>query len=275
MIECKPANSELSINHASQLFRYFSVTDARLAILTNGVTFKFFSDIDTPNKMDEKPFFTFQIDSAKKVDFRTLANFSKENFDVDKIVAEAGNLKMQSLVAKELEKEFAEPTDDFIKLIASRVHEGRLTPAIKDNFKGLIVTSINALIRDKVNDRLTSALQASNPTDWEEETEGATPDTDDIVTTQDEIDGYNIVRAIGSRTVDPSRIVMRDAKSYCAVLLDDNNRKTIARLHFNSPTARYLGTFAGKDETRHSVGGPVDIYKFEKQITGRLTELEA
>lgn len=53
---------------------------------------------------------------------------------------------------------------------------------------------------------------------------------------------------------------MRDAKSYCAVLLDDNNRKTIARLHFKSPTARFLGTFAGKDETRDAVEGSVDLY---------------
>ena len=66
---------------------------------------------------------------------------------------------------------------------------------------------------------------------------------------------------------------MRDAKSYCAVLLDDNNRKTIARLHFNSPTARYLGTFSGKDETRHCVEGPVDLYKFESAIAGRIAEL--
>lgn len=74
--------------------------------------------------------------------------------------------------------------------------------------------------------------------------------------------------------MDPNRIIMRDAKSYCAVLLDDNNRKTIARLHFNSPTARYVGTFAGKDETRHSVAGPVDLYKFEKAISARIAELE-
>ena len=274
LVECKPANSELSLNHASQLFRYFSVTDARIAILTNGVVFKFYSDIDTPNKMDEKPFFTLQMDAVKKPDLRTLANFSKGNFDIETIVAEAGNLKMQSLVAKELEKEFSEPSEDFIRLIASRVHEGRVTSAIKDSFKGLIVASINSLIRDKVNERLNSALQASNPSDADHRDSTATLADDGVMTTQDEIDGFNIIRAIASRSVDPSRVVMRDAKSYCAVLLDDNNRKTIARLHFNSPTARYFGTFAGKDETRHSVDGPVDLYKFEKLIAERIAELE-
>ncbi|WP_374405175.1 type I restriction endonuclease [Pelagerythrobacter sp.] len=274
LVECKPASSDLTINHASQLFRYFSVTDTRIAILTNGVIFKFFSDIDSPNKMDSKPFFTLDMEGVKKSDIRILSNFMKNAFNIDTIVAEAGNLKMQSLVANELEKEFAEPSDELIRLIANRVHEGRVTASIKDSFKSLIVTSINALIRDKVNERLTSALHASNPGDIEDGDPPATLESEGVMTTQDEIDGFNIVRAIGSRVVDPSRIVMRDAKSYCAVLLDDNNRKTIARLHFNSPTARYLGTFIDKNESRHAVSGPVDLYKFEKQIAGRIAELE-
>lgn len=275
LVECKPASADLNINHAAQLFRYFSVTDARVAILTNGVTFKFYSDIDTPNKMDDKPFFTIQLDSIKKSDLRTLANFMKGGFDINSIVAEAGNLKMQGLVAKELEKEFAEPSEEFIRLIVGRVHEGRVTATIKENFRGIITSSINAMIRDKVNERLTSALQVSNPADVSESGGPASLETDGIITTQEEIDGFNIIRAIASRSVDPKRIVMRDAKSYCAVLLDDNNRKTIARLHFNSPTARYLGCFTGKGEVRNSVSGPVDLYKFEKQIADRIAELEA
>ena len=274
LVECKPASSDLTINHASQLFRYFSVTDARVAVLTNGVIFKFFSDIDSPNKMDDKPFFTLDMDAVKKGDIRTLSNFTKGTFNIETIVAEAGNLKMQSLVAKELEKQFAEPSEDFIRLVANRVHEGRVTAAIKETYKSLIVASINSLIRDKVTERLTSALKVSSPTDAEAGDMPATLESDGVITTQDEIDGFNIIRAIGSRTVDPSRIIMRDAKSYCAVLLDDNNRKTIARLHFNSPTARYFGTFSGKDETRHSVTGPVELYKFEKDISARIVELE-
>ncbi len=69
---------------------------------------------------------------------------------------------------------------------------------------------------------------------------------------------------------------MRDAKSYCAILLDDNNRKPLARLHFNSPTARYLGVFSGKnEEERRPVQGPVDIYQHTDAILARVQELEA
>ena len=243
LIECKPANTELSVSNASQLFRYFSTTDARVAILTNGVVYKFFSDIDQPNKMDDRPFFSMQIDALRKTDIKTLERFTKQAFDIDRIVEEAGNLKMQSLVYRELQKEFQEPSEDLIRLIAGRVHPGRLTPAVRDSFKALIVTSVSSLIRDRVNERLTSALSASNPTDDDPDGESDGP----IFTTEEEMAGFNIVRAIGAKAVDPRRIVIRDAKSYCAVLLDDNNRKPIVRLHFNSPTSRYVGTFVGKE----------------------------
>jgi hypothetical protein len=271
LVECKPANSELSVKNAGQLYRYFSVTDARLAVLTNGVVYQFFSDIDAPNRMDDKPFFTCQLDSLRKQDIRTLGRFTKEAFDVERIVEEAVSLKMQTLVAKEVEREFADPSEELVRAIAGRIQPGRLSTARKDEFKALIIGAIGAVIRDKVNERLTSALSASNPMDEPEEGTGGGADA--VITTEDEIAGFNIIRAIAAKAVDPKRVVMRDAKSYCAVLLDDNNRKTIARLHFNSPTARYLGTFAGKEEARQAVSDPADIYKFDKAILDRLAEL--
>lgn len=99
--------------------------------------------------------------------------------------------------------------------------------------------------------------------------------SDGIITTEDEIAGFRIIQAIVSRHVDPKRVVIRDSKSYCAILLDDNNRKTLARLHFNSPTTRYVGTFSGKSETRHLVSAVTDIYKLEATILDRLQEISA
>lgn len=270
LLECKPANSGLNVNHASQLFRYFSVTEARVAVLTNGVIYKFFSDIDIPNRMDERPFFTLDLENVRKADCRTLEGFMKGKFDIDQIVQEAGKLKMQTLVYKELEKEMQEPSEELVRLIAGRVHSGRLTAQVKETFGGLIANSFSSLVRDKVNARLTSALDSGS-----DEVEVDIGPQDEIETTPEELEGFNIVRAIGARKVDPKRIVMRDAKSYCAVLLDDNNRKSIARMHFNSDTSKHFGTFEGKDETRHSVSEPLDIYRFEAAILARLEELSA
>jgi hypothetical protein len=272
LIECKPANSELSLNHAAQLFRYFSTTDCRVAILTNGVAYKFYSDIDQPNKMDDKPFFTMSLETVRKQDLKTLESFTKGIFDIDKIVREAGSLKLQSLVYKELQAEFQQPSDEFIRLIAARVQPGgRFTAGIKELLTPIVINSVSALVRDRVNERLTSALTASNPPDDAADENSSDPEA--TFTTEEEIAGFQIIRAIAARAVDPKRVMMRDAKSYCAILLDDNNRKTIARLHFNSPTARYLGTFTSKEEKREPVKDPIDIYKHEAAILARLDEL--
>jgi hypothetical protein len=273
LVECKPSTVELNINHAGQLFRYFSVTDARLAVLTNGVVYQFYSDVERPNKMDDKPFFTFSLDGVKTADVKTLEKFAKSSFDIEKIVQEAGNLKLQSLLRKEIEKEFAEPSEELVRLLAGRVHEGRLTPAIKDSFGKMIASSISTIIRELVNERLSSALNASNPSIMESDGSEEEPDDDGVITTPEEISGFHIIQAIASKYVDPKRIIIRDAKSYCAVLLDDNNRKTIARMHFNGITTKYLGTFVGKEEHRHLLPELTYIYQLSNHIEMRIKEL--
>lgn len=274
LVECKPSTAELNVAHASQLFRYFTTTEARLAILTNGVNYQFFSDVEKPNKMDDRPFFSFSMDAIKPSDIRTLEKFAKSDFDIEKIIQEAGNLKLQSLLRKAIEKEFAEPSDEFVKMLASRVLEGRITPAAKESIARLVTSTISALIRDRVSERLSSALNATTPTMVESDEESAPAPGEGVITTQEELNGYHIVQAIASRLVDPKRVVIRDSKSYCAILLDDNNRKTIARMWFNSPTTRYFGTFAGKEETRHLMPELTGIYQLMPQIEARLRELD-
>lgn len=273
LIECKPSTGDLTINHASQLFRYFSVTDARLAVLTNGVVYKFFSDLDQPNKMDSQPFFTMSLDAVRKSDVRTLEGFTKAGFDIDAIVREASNLKLESLVRKELESEMGTASEEFARLIARRVYSGQVTSQVKDNFTRLIANSFSAIVRDHVNDRLTSALNASAVPESDEGRGEAM--TEEVITTEEEVSGFRIIQAIVSRLVDPKRVVMRDAKSYCAILLDDNNRKSLARLHFNGLTTKYVGTFSGQAETRNLISDLTEIYKLAPQIEARISELES
>ena len=271
LVECKPVSSELSLKHASQLYRYFAATNARISLLTNGVVYQFYTDSDRANMMDDKPFFTFNLESYRKSDLAHLANFMRSDFDLERIVRQAGNLKLQSQVTALMREEFAKPSDDFVRLVASRIHDGRLTEQVRERFQNAIVNAISGLIRDGVNERLETAMRGGEVV--ETAIEDGEPE-DAVVTTQVEIDGYNIVRAIASSKIDPSRVVLRDAKSYCAILLDNNNRRSIARLHFNSDTSRYLGLFSGKAEDRVSVSGPVDIYKHREKILARIEELE-
>lgn len=274
LIECKPSAAALNLNHASQLFRYFSVTDARLAILTNGVVYQFYSDVEAPNKMDDRPFFTFSMDALKPTDARTIEKFTKASFDIDKIVQEAGLLKLQSLLRKELEKEMAEPSEELVRMLASRVHEGRVTAQVRENFNRMIVSTFSNIIRDKVNERLSTALNAASPSAAGDDEVGLDDGGDVVVTTAEEMSGFHIVQAIASKLVKPKRVVMRDAKSYCAILLDDNNRKTLARLHFNGLTTKYVGTFKDKAEERHLITDLTDIYQLAPFIEARIRELD-
>jgi hypothetical protein len=244
-----------------------------VALLTNGVIYQFFTDSERTNMMDEKPFFTFNLENFRKADIKHLSTFQRADFDLDRIVNQAGALKLQTQVLAELRNEFSQPSEEFVRLIASRLHDGPLTEAVRERFQGAMVQAIANLIREGINERLESAMShGEDPADFD----GGFPEPDAIETTQVEIDGFNIVRAICSKLVKPERVIMRDAKSYCAILLDDNNRKTLARLHFNSPTARYLGLFTGKnEEQRRPVSGPVDIYQHSDAILARVQELES
>lgn len=275
LIECKPASVELNVQHAGQLFRYFSVTDARVAVLTNGVVYQFYSDIDQPNKMDDRPFYTFSLDGLRKTDPAVLERFTRSGFDIEKIVEEAANLKIQSLLREELRKEFSEPSDELVRLMATKVYTGKFTVAVKEKFQVHLTAAIASLIRELVSERLTSALNVADPAPVDVSNgQEPGPTEDRVVTTDDELAGWRIVQAICSRQVSPKRVVVRDQKSYCAILLDDNNRRSIVRLHFNSPTTRYLSTFIGKEENKHLISDLTDIYKFTDAILARLTEVE-
>lgn len=277
LVECKPSTVALDRKHADQPYRYFTATQARVAILTNGVVYKFFTDTDRANIMDDKPFFTFSMDAIRRTDPQTLERFSRAQFNIDAIIAEAGRLKLESLVRAEIEREFAQPSDEWVKLIAKRVSTAPLSAAARENYAALIAAAIAGFIRDRVTERLNSALHVADP-EPVAIAEGASDDPsagDGIITTEDEIGGFRIIQAIAARHVDPRRVVIRDSLSYCAVLLDDNNRKTLARLHFNGLTKRYVGTFEGKAETRHPIAELTDLYKLEPQIVARLAELNA
>ena len=100
LIECKKIGEPLNINHASQLFRYFHVTNARISILTNGQIYKFFTDLDAPNKMDEKPFLEVDLLEIDENIIPELNKLTKSSFDLESIINAAGELKYVSLIKK-------------------------------------------------------------------------------------------------------------------------------------------------------------------------------
>ncbi len=264
IIECKHWKQDLNV-HSSQLFRYFHVTKTRFALLTNGIQYRFYTDLEESNKMDEKPFFEFDITKLKEITIKEIEKFHKSKFDVLKIVDNASNLKYTREIKSLIDEEMVEPSPDFVKLFASRIYSGRLTANVLTEFTEIVSKAFSQIISEKVNDRLNSAL---NKEEEKQKSEEAIEEVEEskIETTEEELEAYRIVVSLLRRNVTVDRIVHRDTQSYFGILLDDNNRKPICRLHLNG-NKKYLGIFdENKKETKEHIESIDDIYNFESEL---------
>ena len=263
IIECKNWKEKMD-PHNSQLFRYFHVSKTRFALLTNGIEYRFYTDLENPNKMDEKPFLEFDITRLKENVVHEIAKFHKSNFDVHKIVDNASSLKYTKEIRKLISRELQSPSYHFVKLFASEVYSGRLTEKVMNEFTGLVEKAFTQTISDRVNDRLNAAL--NKEAEEHHEAVAQPEEVSKVITTEEELEGFRIVVAILRRKLDVNRIVHRDTQSYFGILLDDNNRKPLCRLHFNGNT-KYLGLFdAQKNEHREVLSSLEDIYQFEEKL---------
>lgn len=272
LIESKKVGEPLNINHASQLFRYFHVTTARISILTNGQVYRFFTDLEASNKMDEKPFLEFDLLDIDDHVVPELQKLTKSAFDVESIISAAGELKYVGQIKRELQAQFQQPDEDFVRFFAARVYDGAITQKVREQFAQLTRKATVQFLSDQVNDRLKSAITGSAPAvilsqhvapeaAASSDSQVDVVEKDLVVTTADEIEGFNIVKAIIRSAVDVKRITARDTQSYFGILLDDNNRKPVARLHFNR-SQKYVGTFdENKKETRHPIQTLDDIFE--------------
>ncbi|MDN6412012.1 MAG: type I restriction enzyme HsdR N-terminal domain-containing protein [Yaniella sp.] len=278
LIECKKSTGPLRIEHASQLFRYFSVTNARIAVLTNGEVYNFYTDLDAPNKMDDRPFLVLDLSDIDETILPELRKLTKEVFDLDSIYSAAEELKYVGAIKREIAAMFREPDEAFVRLFTSRVYAGRFTQDTRVQFTELVGKASKQYLNEQANDRLKAALGTSYTSAAETHGGGdaitsapvAEEDIDrdtEIETTLEELEGYQIVKAIACSEVKPERVAQRDAKSYFAILLDNNNRKPIARLRFNSKKQKFVGLFdENKVETRLPIDGLESIYNHAETI---------
>ena len=276
LIECKSYGTDLDKSHASQLYRYFSVTQARFGVLTNGSVYRFFSDLDQPNMMDSKAFFEFDMSEVSDQSAEELKKFANSSFDLDDILATASDLKYTREIIRLLGEQLREPTEHFVRFFVPQVYSGRVTQSVVEQFTQITHRAFQQFVTERVSDRLNYALahetginaNAGLTQDNEVTLESVKEELDNkgIETTQEELEGYFTVKALLRDSIDVSRVTMRDTKSYCGVLLDDNNRKPICRLRFNSPT-KYLGILdESKNEERFVIESVDDILKYANRI---------
>jgi hypothetical protein len=287
LFECKCATADLSKVHASQLYRYFAALPAvRFGILTNGLVYQFYSDLDAPNVLDAKPFFSFNILDFQDRHVNELKKFTKSTFDLGNILTTASELKYTDSIRQIINREFEEPSEEFVTFLTRQVYTGRITQSVKELFTDITQKALKRFLTDQINERLKSALVGTSPAEalpvpaaMEVTVDTETEETDEsviredkergIVTTEDEIEAFFIVKSILRDQISHKRIHMRDAKSYCSVLLDDNNRKPIVRLRFNREQ-KYIGLItvinSDKSEERVAMDETDDIYQYAEQI---------
>ena len=240
LVEAKPYKTNLKDAEKGQLARYFHVTEARVGILTNGRIYQFYTDLDDANKMDPTPFAEIDLLDLANAPIKEIKKLTKTMYDLVGLLDSAERLKYLGGVKEEIKKEFVDPGEWFVKEMARRVHSGKqVTSKIQEQFKPIVQEAIQAYINERVNDRLKSAIEAGNQTEKVEVI--SVPDETDnnrIVTTDEEMQGLYIVRAICAGEVDPTRLTEKDTKTYFNILLDGNSWKSILRLYFNTANKR-------------------------------------
>ena len=274
LIECKKAGADLNSGEASQLFRYFTTTSARIGVLTNGIQYRFFTDIDNPNRMDDKPFFEFNILDFRDRDVSELKKFTKSTFNIDTILEAANDLKYSKAVREKLLNLLANPTGEFVRMLAlDIIAPKRFTQAYLDQFTEITKKSFDLIISEKINERLKVAMTPETTEVAIASVVVATevvpePDQSEIVTTPEEIAGAHIIRGLLRDIVDPERIIIRDQRSYCAISLDNSSRKTICRLRFNNLKRLQIGFLTPAGEDVRPIDNLYDIAKHIDTIRG-------
>ena len=255
---------------------YFSVTEARIAVLTDGIIYRFFTDIEEPNKMDPKPFMEFNMLDIQEPLVVELKRLAKQAFNLEAILTVAGELKYTREIKRILNDELNAPSEEFVKFLAGQVYSGKLTSAVRAQFAVITIQAFTQFINEHITERLRSAMgEPVVPAETANETNNANghqngavapEDANKLATTPEELEAYYIVKAITCAVIEAERVVYRDSQTYFSIICDDNNRRPICRLHFNGKQKSIGLLDAGKNEERIPIANLNEIYKLADRL---------
>ena len=216
LIECKWSGSLLD-KHDSQLFRYFATTTAKFAILTNGLVYKFYTDLDEKNKMDLTPFLEIDLLNLNETLVPEVKRFHKDSFDTDSLTTVASELKYSKAIKKYFAEQLTSPDDEFVRFFTARVYDGSKTQTVVEKFTVLVRAALNDFITERLNERLKTALGDGAPKVPEKTEEviveeSAAGSEDDLAPSQAELEALYIVRALVAENIPTSDITCRKLK---------------------------------------------------------------
>ena len=179
--------------------------------MTNGIVYKFYTDLEETNKMDLTPFLEVDLTQIRDVQINELKKFCKDNFDTDKIFSTASELKYSNLIKGYFAKELESPSEEFTKHILTYVYEGQRTQKVIEKYRPLVKKAFTSFVNDIVNQKIAAALTPDEEhadTVDDEKDLAATKVSEvpikvsKIVTTEEELQAFYIVRAIAAEITD-------------------------------------------------------------------------
>jgi hypothetical protein len=275
LIECKHWNQDLTL-HDNQLIRYFNVSKAKFGVITNGIVYRFYTDLVEKNKMDSTPFFEIDLTNIKEHQINELKKFHKSNFNVEQILNTAADLKYTTEIKNILKSELNNPSEAFVKILAKQAYDGLLTSKYVEYFSKIIKESFQSLINDIFNERLKSALKAETDKEEKEakEKEQVVEEQNAIETTEIELEGFYTIRTMLKDYIKPDRINYKDTKSYLSIILDNSVRKPICRLYFNSQQKYIAIIDENKKEVKYPMETIFDVFKYKNELIKSIEILE-
>ena len=273
LIECKHWEQDLNL-HDNQLLRYFNVSKAKFGVLTNGIVYRFYTDLAEPNKMDEKPFLEVNLLDIKDAQIEELKKFHRSYFDIDAILSSASELKYMGELKSVIGKEFMAPSPEFVRFFGKQVYDGQFTQKVLEQFTALVKRTIGNYINDMISDRLKAAIKEeeaievkTSDEDKKEDSQQKADNKSKIITTEEELEAFYIIKSVLHEVISVERVTYRDAQTYFAVFIDNNNRKTVCRLFLDSETNKRI-VFIDDDKKEHvyKIQSIDEIYNYRDEL---------
>lgn len=209
LIECKHCKQNLNL-HSTQLSKYYAASNARFGVLTNGIEYRFYTDLDKMNIMDEKPFLVINLLDLSDTDIEQLRKFSKLSYNESEILCTAKELQIAFQIKDILNRNFQSPGDEFTRYFVKCINEGKSSQKLIEQYKPIVKRTIESIINDTISSRTKITVQQ---VDNEDVVDDIT-DNENAILTQERLDAYNIIKDILKDKYDVSEISYTSFKSY-------------------------------------------------------------
>lgn len=222
LIECKGSKHNLDL-HSTQLQKYFVASKSRFGVLTNGIEWRFYTDINRQNIMDEKPFLVINMLDLTNEDIEQFKKFHKSYYNENEILSTANEQKYMTEIKSILQKEIPNPSSSFVDYFVRQVYSGRVYPSVIEQFTPFVKKALSTVINDIIQDRLNSAIKNEEQQIERTPKDNITGGEDDkgVVTTQEELNSFEIIKKIIREKQDISELHYKDFKSYFLIYNND------------------------------------------------------